>query len=323
MLLKQLAKFLAGEEIEIPLPPGGTPSVALASGGFHFVVCKCQMNDKFSDARLKIFQRGLVEFSPLFRRDRRGDGDGVVEDDISGSQAGFQIRAVREPVARDKNRQVIFVSKPENDFEETFAIFIEPVLVGIEMRWTDTHGVSAFNLRAELQLNFVRIDFCGSRPVVMEITILVYQARNFVFRSDRTPAVVDTLAGEREVKAEINSGMRFGIVGNFREPRAGDHEAGGIDEAGVESFDRCGVYRMCYANVVGVDNQEFRIAGEAELFRKSLASVLRARIEKDAREQVEEHDPDAFSNHYQAFRALPVRLFDFDYYRTAFGTGLK
>ena len=55
LLLKQLAKFLAGEEIEVTLAPGSAPSVALASGGFHFVVCKGQMNDEFGDAGLKIF----------------------------------------------------------------------------------------------------------------------------------------------------------------------------------------------------------------------------------------------------------------------------
>jgi len=56
---------------------------------------------------------------------------------------------------------------------------------------------------------------------VMEITVLVDQAPNFVIRSHGTPAVVNALAGEREVKAEIDSGMRFGIFGDFREPWAG------------------------------------------------------------------------------------------------------
>jgi len=40
---------------------------------------KGQMNDEFGDAGLKIFQRRFVEFGPLFWRDGRGDGDGVVE----------------------------------------------------------------------------------------------------------------------------------------------------------------------------------------------------------------------------------------------------
>src|SRR5213592_4744309 len=88
----------------------------------------------------------------------------------------------------------------------------------------------------------------------MEITVLVDQARNSVFRSDGPPAVVDALAGQRKVKAEIESRMRFGIIGNFRKPRAGNHYAGRVDEPGIESLDGCGVHGMRNANVVGVDD---------------------------------------------------------------------
>ena len=35
---EQLTKFRAGEEIEIALAPGRSPSVALARGSFHFVI---------------------------------------------------------------------------------------------------------------------------------------------------------------------------------------------------------------------------------------------------------------------------------------------
>ena len=69
LLFEQGAELLAGEEIEVALTPGGAPGIALAGGGFHFVVVECQMNDEFGDARLKIFQGGLVEIIPLFGRD--------------------------------------------------------------------------------------------------------------------------------------------------------------------------------------------------------------------------------------------------------------
>ncbi len=58
--------MLAGEEIEVALAPGGAPGIALAGGGFHFVVVERNVNNKFSDAGLKIFQGGLVEIIPLF-----------------------------------------------------------------------------------------------------------------------------------------------------------------------------------------------------------------------------------------------------------------
>ena len=85
LLLEQLAEFGAGEEIEIALAPSGAPSVPLAGSGFHFVIGESDMNDEFGNARLKIFQGRLVKVGPFFRRDGGSDGNGVVEDDISGS----------------------------------------------------------------------------------------------------------------------------------------------------------------------------------------------------------------------------------------------
>jgi len=85
LLLKQLAEFGAGEEIEIALAPGGAPSVTLAGSGFHFVVGEGDMDDEFSDTGLKIFQGSFVKFRPLDMRNGGRDGNGVVEDDIGGS----------------------------------------------------------------------------------------------------------------------------------------------------------------------------------------------------------------------------------------------
>ncbi len=55
---------------------------------------------------------------------------------------------------------------------------------------------------------------------MLEIAVHVDETRNSVFRSDGTPAVIDALVREGEVKAEIQIGMRFGIIGDFREPVA-------------------------------------------------------------------------------------------------------
>ena len=195
---------------------------------------------------------------------------------------------VRKPISRDEDRQLVFVGKTKNDFEEVFAIFIEAILMGIEMGGTDAHGVGTVDLRAELQLDLVGVDFWGGVPVVMEIAVLVDQARNFIFRSDRAPAVVDALAGQRKVETKIEIGMRLGVIGNFRKPRAGNHNARGVDEASVESFDRRRVYRVSYANIVGVNDQEFCIAGKAESFGKGLANVLGMRIKERARKKKDE-----------------------------------
>ena len=60
--------------------------------------------------------------------------------------------------------------------------------------------------------------------------------------------------------------MRSGKVGNFRKPRARDHDAGGIDEAGFERLDGGGVHGMRYADVVGVNDEEPSIRGIAKFF---------------------------------------------------------
>src|SRR5437016_6583978 len=177
LILEQLAEFGASEEIEIALAPGGAPGVTLARSGCHFVIGEGQVDNKFGDAGLKILEGGLVEIGPLFRWDGGIDGNGVVKDDVSGSSTGFQIGVAREPIARDENRQLVIVREAQNDFEQVFAIFEKTILVGIEMGGSDAHDVSAIDLRAELQLDFFRIDLCGGRPVVMEITVLVDQAR--------------------------------------------------------------------------------------------------------------------------------------------------
>jgi hypothetical protein len=125
---------------------------------------------------------------------------------------------------------------------------------------------------------------------MMEIAVCVDETGNFVFRSDRTPAVIDAFAGERKVQAEIEIGMRFRVVGDFREPRARHHDAGRVDETGVEGFDGRGIHGMRYADVIGVNNQQLRIAGVAKLFGKRLAVVLREKLRCRAQENQEQDE---------------------------------
>src|SRR5580692_11841588 len=80
LLRKQIAEFLAGEEIEITLAPGSAPGVALARGGFQFIVVVAEVDDEFGYAGLQILEGGLVKIRPLGGRNGGCDGDGVVED---------------------------------------------------------------------------------------------------------------------------------------------------------------------------------------------------------------------------------------------------
>ena len=108
-------------------------------------------------------------------------------------------------------------------------------------------------------------------PVMMEIAVLIEQAANFVRGSYGAPAIVNALAGQSEMKAEIEVGMRFRVVGDFREPRAGDHDASGVDCTGLERLDRGGVYGVTEAKIVGMDDQELCVGWVAELFGKSIS----------------------------------------------------
>src|SRR5882724_7419865 len=142
------------------------------------------------------------------------------------------------------------------------------------MGGAETHRVSAVNLRAKFEIDFFGVDAGCWFPIVMEIAVFIHETRDFVFRSDRSPAVINTFARQREMETKICVGMRFSVVGNFREPRAGGHEAGGIDEARFQAPDRRGVYGMSYANVVGVDDQELGVARESQFFSERLLSIL-------------------------------------------------
>ncbi len=68
------------------------------------------------------------------------------------------------------------------------------------------------------------------------------------------------------MKAKIRLGMRFGVVGNLRKPWARHHDAGGIDEPGLEGCDGCCVHGMSHAHIVGVNDQELCIGRESKFF---------------------------------------------------------
>src|SRR6202521_144828 len=310
LFMKQLAECGTREEIEVALPPGGTPSVTLTRSGFHFVIGEGEVDDELSHARLKILEGRLVEVGPILRRDARINRNGVVEDDVSGTQTGFQIGPVREPVPREENRQLVIVGDAKKNLKQILAILVQPVLVGIEMRGVDAHGVSPINLRAKFQLHFLWIDAGRRCPIVMEIAVLVDQAGDLVFCSDRAPAVVNPLAGQGQMETKIGAGVSLREVSNLRKPRAGHHDAGGIDETRLQSFDRRCVDGMSHAYVVGVNDQDSRVAGEAQFFSERFSVALRVRIEERACKQEQEQNGNRFSIHEKTsttFPAIPCR----------------
>ena len=122
-----------------------------------------------------------------------------------------------------------------------------------------------FDLGANFALGFVGLDAAdGGFDFGPEVSGGIEKAGNFVFGFDRAPAVGFPLGGEGEVQAEVGVGMSFGVVGNFGEPGAGNHDAGGGGGVLVEGVEAGGVFGVSDGEIVGVDDEEFRIGGVAE-----------------------------------------------------------
>src|SRR5579859_108975 len=82
LLGQGLPKLLAGEEIEIPLSPGGAPGSTVARGGAKLFVVKARMDHELRDTGLKALQRSHVKVRPFFRRNCGLNGHGMVQHDV-------------------------------------------------------------------------------------------------------------------------------------------------------------------------------------------------------------------------------------------------
>src|SRR6267378_2751023 len=154
----------------------------------------------------------------------------MVDDDIGGAQTFFQIGTFREPVACNENRKLVIVSDSSDDFEQLFAVIKETVLMRVQMRGTDTHRVGTVDLSAKFEVDFFWVDAGCWFPVVMEITVFIHETWDFVFRSDRAPAVVDAFAGEREMETKKDGRRGFDVVGGDREQVETLHDDEGIEK---------------------------------------------------------------------------------------------
>src|ERR1700688_3300955 len=140
----------------------------------------------------------------------------------------------------------------------------------IEMRGMNAHRQRALDLGAEFDLDFFGFNMLFLLPIVMEVSVFIYQTRHFVPRSNGTPSIVNSLARQGQVQSKVYVRMRFGVIRNLREPGARDHQARGIDRTGLECFYGSRVDRVGFAEIVGVDNDELGAGRVAEAVCKSL-----------------------------------------------------
>src|ERR1039458_8472667 len=98
-----------------------------------------------------------------------------------------------------------------------------------------------------------------------KIPIRTEQPRHLVSGSRRPPAIARPFAGQRQMQAQIRVRMRLGILGHFRQPGTGHHDAGGTDRMPVESGEAGAVLGVAYRQVVCMDNQQLGVRGVSEL----------------------------------------------------------
>ena len=67
----------------------------------------------------------------------------MVNDDVTGAKAGFEIRTFSKPVPRDEEGEFVFVSQAQCNLEELLSVLVQAILVGVEMGRMKAHGIRA------------------------------------------------------------------------------------------------------------------------------------------------------------------------------------
>lgn len=137
--------------------------------------------------------------------------------------------------------------------------------VAIEMAEMDACGLRPRELGGEFGLYDIHLCVLVQRGGgVVHIASGVDEAAARVVAGERAPAHGLPFAGEGEVQAEVKLvALLAGDVGYRRKPRAGGHARGGAHAAllqqGLPSADA----GLAHADIVGVDDQDAIIGGEA------------------------------------------------------------
>ena len=107
LLRQNLAELVAGEKIEVALPPGRSPGGTFAGRGTQFLVVVPGMDDKLRDAGFQIPERGQVKVRPLLRRDFRFNRDRVIQHNISRTETGRQVGIGSKPISGNEHWQLV------------------------------------------------------------------------------------------------------------------------------------------------------------------------------------------------------------------------
>ena len=137
----------------------------------------------------------------------------------------------------------------------------ESTHVAVDVRRMDSHRCGTIDLGTELPLDFDETGFVGDDGVfVGEGARGIEQGRNLVSRFNAPPAIGLPLAGDGEMQTEVGVRMRAGVGRDLRNPWRRHHYARRRDHALVERVEARRIHRMRGAEIVGVQNQELRVA---------------------------------------------------------------
>ena len=87
------------------------------------------------------------------------------------------------------------------------------------------------------------------------------------------------------MKTKVGVGMSFSVDGNLIQPGAGNHDAGGGNGTLVERVEAGGIFGVGNREVVGVEDEEFRVGRVAQALGDGFALCRRGEQGRG-----EEHD---------------------------------
>src|SRR5262245_64398666 len=100
----------------------------------------------------------------------------------------------------------------------------------VEMRGLDPELPSAFDLRAQLDLDLLRRSLHRRLPLgAPHKTLLVEQSFDLFRRRHRTPTKVFPFTGQSQMQTQVQLRMLTGVSCDFRKPGAGNHNAARSD----------------------------------------------------------------------------------------------
>lgn len=252
LVFKEFLEFLAFDEVEVVLTPLGAPVGVIEGRALDFGVVIGEMNDELIGASGKRLQHFLVSVEPF----GLWNSEMHLQDAVENDGIGIEGELLETRIVREEDGKFVGFGGGEIDMNEVGRTD-HGAHVGIEMGEVNTAGQSFIDLGMHFGLDvghFGVSDDVGSGQ--RKIAIGIEETGAFGLSGHGGPAVTGPIGVEGKMDAEVGVGMGFGPLRDFREPRAGDEDAGGSDPMVFEGFFGGGVDAVHHAEIIRVDDEE-------------------------------------------------------------------